>query len=189
MITYYKWVTDSECWIIGGADGRKAAEGKAEIVLNRFSEEEQESCATEIDENEFRRFMMKFHDRIAQITVGDININPRDVFDKFVNMKCNQSVSKQYGSFCRYFPIIDEIMDSSLLSQIEKESIPNIVITEYNKLVGKLHNGSEIIEGIIQSILDQFADSFSYSNTTLRLYFKILIYWSIYECDIFNEVL
>lgn len=49
-------------------------------------------------------------------------------------------------------------------------------------------NGSEIIEGIIQSIFDQYGDSFSYSNTTLRIYFKILIYWSIYECDIFNEV-
>lgn len=190
MITYYKWLEDSECWAVGGAEGRKAADGKVDIELSRFAKEENDKkILVEIDEDEFRKFIMKFHDKISKEGMEDKNINPKDVFKKFSNMKCNQSVSKQYATLSRYFPIIDEIMESSLLSQIEKESIPNIVITEYNKLVGKMSNGSEIMEGIIDSIFHEFGDSFDYSNTTLKTYFKILIYWSIYECDIFNDVL
>ena len=38
----------------------------------------------------------------------------KDVFEKFSNMKCNKSVEKQYHSLCRYFPVIDEIMEPIL---------------------------------------------------------------------------
>lgn len=98
-------------------------------------------------------------------------------------------MEKQYNSFSRYFQVIDEIMGSSLLTQIERESIPNIVISEYNKTIGKMSNGNEIIEEIVQNIFNEYASSFQYSNATLKTYFKILVYWSIYECDIFNDEL
>ena len=132
---------------------------------------------------------MNFHEKISKTYINDLNIDPKDVFEKFVNMKCNKSVEKQYNSFSRYFQVIDEIIGSSLLSQIEKESIPNIVISEYNKIVGRVSSGNEIIEGIVQRILDEYSEFFPYSNATLKTYFKILVYWSIYECDIFNDEL
>lgn len=78
-------------------------------------------------------------------------------------------------------------MESTLLTIIERESIPNIVISEYNKVLGKASNGSEIIEKIVDNIFNEYKDEFRYSNTRLKNYFKILVYWSIYECDIFNE--
>ena len=104
-------------------------------------------------------------------------------------MKCNKSVEKQYHSLCRYFPVIDEIMESTLLTQIERESIPNIVISEYNKVWKKAIDGNEIIELIVENIFQTYKDEFNYSNTTLKAYFKILVYWSIYECDIFNDAI
>lgn len=187
QVTYYKWLPQEECWTVGGADGRKAVTGTMDFSLDRFRHGNGYLEDIDINEDEFRRFMMEFHKKIAKRSVEDTSIDPRDVFDKFRNMKCNKSVEKQYASFCRYFQIIDEIMESSLLSQIEKESIPNIVISEYNKLVGNLQNGNEIIEGIIENMFKEYAASFKYSNTMLKTYFKILVYWSIYVCDIFND--
>ena len=189
-LIYYKWLQSEECWTQGGAEGRRAITGKIELVLDRFKDTGEESF-TEIDvnEDEFRRFMMEFHEQLKKRSIKSVNLDPKDVFDKFRNMKCNKSIPKQYASFCRYFQVIDEIIDSSLLSQIEKESIPNIVISEYNKLIGEMTNGDVIIEGIVENIFNEYSKSFRYSNTILKTYFKILVYWSIYECDIFNDEL
>lgn len=189
-ISYFKWLQEEEQWVKGGADGRRALSGEVEINFARF-----QTCADkavveeDLNEDEFRRFVMHFHKKITLQNVDNANIDPKDVFDKFQNMKCNKSVEKQYNKFSRYFQVIDEIMGSTLLSQIERESIPNIVISEYNKIIGRMTNGNEIIEGIVQNIFNEYASSFEYSNTTLKTYFKILVYWSIYECDIFNDEL
>ncbi len=185
-LTYYKWLLEEECWTVGGADGRKAISGTINLILERFKNDDS-FVDVDINEDEFRRFMMEFHEKVAKTSIEDANIDPRDVFDKFHNMKCNKSVDKQYNSLCRYFPIIDEIMESSLLTQIEKESIPNIVISEYNKLIDNFTNGNEIIEGIVENMFKEYSTSFKYSNTILKTYFKILVYWSIYVCDIFND--
>lgn len=183
----YKWLQSEECWTQGGTDGRRAVSGKIKIVLERFKE-----CTdveVEVNEDEFRRFIINFHEKINANLITNSNIDPKDVFDKFTNMKCNKSVEKQYKSFSRYFQVIDEIMGSSLIAQVERESIPNIVVSEYNKCIGNATNGNEIIEKIVQGIFNEYASGFKYSNTTLKTYFKILVYWSIYECDIFNEEL
>lgn len=184
----YKWLKDEECWAIGGIDGRRAVPGEMEINLDRFKQDSNVYVEDEdLDEDEFRRFMMKFHEKLKHSGMEDINIDPKDVFEKFSNMKCNKSVEKQYHSLCRYFPVIDEIMESTLLTQIERESIPNIVISEYNKVWKKAIDGNEIIELIVENIFQIYKDELNYSNTKLKTYFKILVYWSIYECDIFND--
>lgn len=189
-VIFYKWLQAEECWTKGGSDGRRAVSGEIDINLERFKTCVDETVVEEdLNEDEFRRFVMNFHEKISSQNVKNANIDPKDVFDKFKNMKCNKSIEKQYKSFSRYFQVIDEIMGSSLLSQIERESIPNIVISEYNMIVGKMSNGNEIIEEIVQNIFNEYASSFQYSNTTLKTYFKILVYWSIYECDIFNDEL
>ena len=189
-ITSYKWLINEECWTIGGMDGRKAITGEIEFVLDRFQKENNSEIENEeVNEDEFRRFMIRFHEKVKYLDDVESNIDPKDVFEKFSNMKCNKSVEKHYESLCRYFPIIDEIMDSSLLTTIERESIPNIVISEYNKVLSKASNGNEVIEMIVENIFQTYKDEFQYSNTTLKTYFKILVYWSIYECDIFNEVI
>jgi predicted MPP superfamily phosphohydrolase len=189
-ITYYRWMKSEECWIQGGADGRKAVSGRLEINLDRFKLHSNDLINEDyLNEDEFRRFIMNLHEKINKQNVMSINIEPKDVFDKFRNLKCNKSVEKQYNSLSRYFQVIDDIMGSTLLSQIERESIPNIVISEYNKIMAIMSNGNEIIEGIVQNIYDEDVDCFQYSNTTLKTYIKILVYWSIYECDIFNDKL
>ncbi|MCM1237192.1 MAG: hypothetical protein NC489_44555, partial [Ruminococcus flavefaciens] len=189
-LTSYKWLSEEECWTIGGIDGRRAVSGEMNIELERLQNKDSTvSNDEDVDEDEFRRFMMKFHEQLNQNAVGETKIYNKDVFDKFDNMKCNKSVERQYHSLCRYFSVINEIMESSLLTQIEKESIPNIVISEYNKVLSKAKNGNEIIELITDSIFDTYESKFKYSNTTLKAYFKILVYWSIYECDIFNDTM
>ncbi len=188
-VVSYKWLTNEECWTIGGIDGRRAISGEMDITLDRFSNISSSSLVddVDVDEDEFRRFMMKFHEQLKQGGVEEVNIDPKDVFEKFSNMKCNKSVERQYHSLCRYFPVIVEVMESALLTQIERESIPNIVISEYNKILGKAANGNEILEEIVENIFVMYHNKFQYSNTTLKTYFKILVYWSIYECDIFND--
>lgn len=186
----YRWLTNEECWTIGGIDGRRAVSGEMKINLDRFKTDSDVYVEDEdLDEDEFRRFMMRFHEKLNHKGISDINIDPKDVFEKFSNMKCNKSVEKQYHSLCRYFPVIDEIMESTLLTQIERESIPNIIISEYNKVWKKAVDGNEIIELIVENVFQTYKDEFNYSNTTLKTYFKILVYWSIYECDIFNDVI
>lgn len=187
-IISYKWLTNEECWTIGGIEGRKAVTGEMEVILERFQQNAPSSSVDEeINEDEFRRFMMRFHEKLKNLSDIESNIDPKDVFEKFSNMKCNKSVEKHYASLCRYFPIVDEIMESSLLTTIERESIPNIVISEYNKVFGTASNGNEIIELIVDNIFQMYKDEFQYSNSKLKTYFKILVFWSIYECDIFNE--
>ena len=187
-IISYKWLTNEECWTIGGIEGRKAVTGEMEVILERFQQNAPSSSVDEeINEDEFRRFMMRFHEKLKNLSDIESNIDPKDVFEKFSNMKCNKSVEKHYASLCRYFPIVDEIMESSLLTTIERESIPNIVISEYNKVFGTASNGNEIIELIVDNIFQIYKDEFQYSNSKFKTYFKILVFWSIYECDIFNE--
>lgn len=187
-IISYKWLTNEKCWTIGGIEGRKAVTGEMEVILERFQQNAPSSSVDEeINEDEFRRFMMRFHEKLKNLSDIESNIDPKDVFEKFSNMKCNKSVEKHYASLCRYFPIVDEIMESSLLTTIERESIPNIVISEYNKVFGTASNGNEIIELIVDNIFQMYKDEFQYSNSKLKTYFKILVFWSIYECDIFNE--
>lgn len=189
-LTSYKWLSEEECWAIGGIDGRRATSGQMNITLERLQNKDVTvSNDEDVDEDEFRRFMMKFHEQLNQNGIGETKIYHKDVFDKFFNMKCNKSVERQYHSLCRYFSVIDEIMESSLLTQIEKESIPNIVISEYNKVFGKAGNGNEIIELIVDGIFDEYESKFKYSDTKLKTYLKILVYWSIYECDIFNDTM
>lgn len=187
-ITSYKWLEKEECWTQGGMDGRRAISGEVEVVLERFQKDIGFfDTDDDLDEDELRRFLMEFHEQITKNGITNTNVEPKDVFDKFSNMKCNKSVEKQYHSLCRYFPIIDDIMESSLLTQIERESIPNVVISEYNKILGKVSNGNEILELIVENIFHTYKGAFNYSNTTLKTYIKILVYWSIYECDIFND--
>ena len=110
-MTYYKWLQSEECWTKGGADGRRAISGEIDIVLDRMKGNKEEPIVeTDVNEDEFRRFVMNFHEQLNKSNLDNTNIDPKDVFDKFRNMKCNKSVEKQYHSFSRYFQVIDDIM-------------------------------------------------------------------------------
>ncbi len=189
LLEYFAWNQDTESWDVGTGIGRRVREGKQDIVLERFQNiiDPENTNVTDIDENEFRKFIMSLHETINVKGVNDININPKDIYEKFNNMKCNATVEKQFKKLSKYFPIINSIMDSSLLNQIEKESIPNIIICEYNRIMDLYSNGNQILEAIVLAMLNEYKGYFFYSVSTLRTYFKILVYWSIYECDIFND--
>lgn len=188
-LIYFAWNKDTEYWDIESGIGRRVKAGKQEIVLDRFKNAvgSENTPINDVNEDEFRKFIMHFHETINLSNVNDANINPKDIYEKLSNMKCNSTVEKQFRNLSKYFPVINGIMESSLLNQIQKESIPNIIICEYNQKMDMYINGSQILEAIVEAMLDEYKGYFFYSISTLRTYFKILVYWSIYECDIFND--
>lgn len=87
-----------------------------------------------------------------------------------------------------YFPIINKILNTTSFVGVDKRFIiPNVIISEYQNVLYTYGNGDLILIHMIDNLFNKYDGKVSYSKDRLKSYIRILIFWSIYECDIFNE--
>jgi len=140
----------------------------------------------EIDEDEFKSFIIEFNKKKRK--TNDVGLNQEDIEEKYKKMVCSDTFKKEIEEYSAYFPSIDEIMMSPSYIDFDKNTIiTSIIISAYNKVHNKYDNGELIFEATVDEIYKEYHSEFSYSKSKLKLYIKILVAWTIIGCDIFNE--
>lgn len=186
-ITYYKWNKDEEFWHIHAGINRKAPEGILPFRVNNSDTDSNEEDVS-IEEDDFKKFIIEFHQNIDTQEIKPTTI-PKDIYEKFQNMRCNPTFIRQFGNYSKYFYIVEEIFASPGYLEFDKKlNIPNVIISEYQRTYTGFNNGPEILETMVKNISEYYKDKVRYIPfTRLQNYIKILSFWTINECDIFNE--
>ncbi|MBC5996514.1 metallophosphoesterase [Romboutsia hominis] len=186
-IEYYSWDDIDEVWSIETKGlGRNVKNGIARFELKKKECNDEEIY---IEEDEFKDFIIEFHENIDGIKSKEDSFIKEDIEKKFSNMKCNSTVKKQFNSCSQYFSIIDEIMnDSTCLGFDKKIMIPSVIYEEYNNTLDKYATGGEILEAIVRNIYNRYKTKIKYPEIKLKLYIKTLVFWLINECDIYDDV-
>ena len=193
-VTFHSWNNDYEKWDIDVNLGRKVVNGSLKFQLERFNITEEQieedlEIPVGLDEDEFREFIIEFHKAFSGKKHQDFDPQLKDIKEKFSNMKCTQSIKKQYDKFSGYFPIINQIMDNpNYLDGETRLIIPNVIIEEYNKAFDEAESGTKIIEVMTESLFHRYYNVLSCTPQKLKIYLKIIIYWCIHECDIFDDI-
>lgn len=189
-ISYYSWDNIDEVWNKETKGlGRKAKNGVFSFTLRDEISITEDDKDVYIEEDDFKEFIIDFHENVESKTVSTPPLVKEEIEKKFSNMKCNSSVKKQFSTFSKYFPIIDEIMyDNSCLGMEKRIIIPNVICEEYNNTLNNFSNGYEILEEIVQKIYLRYKAKIKYPESKLKVYIKTLVFWLINECDIFDDI-
>ncbi|MGN2338372.1 hypothetical protein ACTFIN_09655 [Clostridium cagae] len=102
-------------------------------------------------------------------------------------MLCMKSTISNFDELSKYFFVIDGILLTNELFNEKRLIIDNLITDEYRKNFHKNNNGDEIIDCIINGIYEEYRERLVYSKVKFKFYIKILIYWMINFCSIFNE--
>jgi predicted MPP superfamily phosphohydrolase len=184
---YYVWNKTNQQWIVDNAVSRKA-DNNGLISFSIKDKQNSNEDNTFLDSDSFQDFIINFHLNFDSPPEIETQIFTKDISEKFTNMKCNQSMIIQYNKLSIYFPIITGIMNSTaFMSSKDKLIVPNVIIEAYNNNLDNYDSGHRILENMIQDIYNNYKDKVNYPESTLKLYIKILCYWLIYECDIFDD--
>lgn len=192
-VEYHKWNSSGEFWYLDPSVGRMTADGSYKFTINRLKKNalsySPEEKILPVDEDEFKNFIIDFHNVLDKgQPEGESPFVKKDITDKFINMICSATIEKQFDNCSVFFPIVNLIMGSSAFIGFDKKFIiPNVIITEYTNHIHTLSNGDAILNRMIEELYQRYRSSVEYSGERLKLYIKILIFWTIHECDIFNE--
>lgn len=191
IIKYYKWFEEIEKWDAYSGVSRKADVNLLKFSLDLGCSQNEAELYEKIDDDEFKSFLIDFHESIITNPEGiELSILEKDLEDKFANMKCSPTMQKQFDSCSKYFPLIDEIMDSSeYISYAKRMFIIDVIVSEYESVYSALSKGELIVEEVKKRIVKQYIDEKKISKKRLDVYTKVLIFWAINQCDIFNEVI
>ncbi|MFP3391799.1 metallophosphoesterase family protein [Brevibacillus sp. SIMBA_040] len=196
-VVYHKWNSRGEFWHIDNTVGRKAKTGNYPFEINRLKKKtniaecqhlKSEVDEVDVDEDDFKDFLIDFHTTLSSGYQVNEALVPKDITEKFVNMLCSPTFRYQFDKCSIYFPIINKMLGTTSFFGIDKRFIiPNVIFTEYLHVLYSQSNGDLILLHMINNLYSKYGSKVSYSEDRLKSYIRILIFWSIYECDIFNE--
>lgn len=199
-VKYHSWSKCNEQWYKNNDIGRKLNNGKLEFELSRLKknftidsaideiEETDELENIDIDEDSFKRFIIDFNNSVINYSIQKIDFCEKDIKDKFKNMKCSSSLIKEFDRCSWYFPLINNIMDTSAYIEYDRKIIiPGVIMGEYEKVLNSFNTGTEIMGAMIDNIYNRYKNKLKYAESKLRSYIKTMIYWSINECDIYDD--
>ncbi|MGG0460274.1 metallophosphoesterase family protein [Priestia aryabhattai] len=192
--TYYIWNSDHKYWTKNNQGGRRLKEGKLVHKINRLdkitsTEKEIEDNDEEIDEDEFKNFIIDFHQYKEGYKTLNSNLDNQIGLDKkFFDMKSGETFKKKFDSYSEYFGVINHIMDStSYVSADKKDLIAETIVDKYLEFHNQYNNGDEIFVKIVNEMYLECHSVLPYSRALTKKYIKILTCWCIYECEIFND--
>ncbi|PGV27951.1 hypothetical protein COD79_26160, partial [Bacillus cereus] len=140
-----------------------------------------------VDEDEFKNFLVEFYEVIQKVKEVDENLEPKDEEKKFINMLCSPTLKVQYDMCSNLFGIVNGILKSSAVSIEKRLFVPNLIMREYMDIMDDYETGDLIFKNMLKKLVNKYKDNIHYSEERLQLYISVLIFWSIYECNIFNE--
>ncbi|MGA3601238.1 metallophosphoesterase family protein [Lysinibacillus agricola] len=195
---FYIWNEEFNYWTINNQLGRRSIDGAIPFELSRLkkkdtsliAQQEQSSIEPPIDEDEFKEFIIQFHNSIETRPAFVIDTDKKiELEEKFEKMRCSPTFVKDFEKSSRYFGNIDEIMNStSYVSTDKKELVADVIIEHYLDIHTEHENGDKIFVHVLRSITQLYLNKFNgYTELKLKRYIRILISWSIFECNIFND--
>lgn len=197
-VVYHSWNKDDEFWYVNNTIGRETVDGCYSCEIDRFKKKELELAENEtefdiklpikkVDEDEFKNFLVEFYEVIQNVKEVDENLEPKDVKNKFKNMLCSPTLKVQYDSCSNLFGIVSGMLKSSAVSIEKRLFVPNLIMREYMKIMEDYETGNLIFKNMLNKLVNKYKDDIHYSEERLELYISVLIFWSIHECNIFNE--
>lgn len=197
-VIYHSWNNEDEFWHVNNTIGRQTVDGCYSCEIDRFKKKDElvddngllniKIPLKKVDEDEFKNFLIDFYDVIKNEKAVDENLIPKDVEKKFINMVCSPTLKVQYDMCSNLFNIVNMILKSSAYVSIEKRLfMPNLIMTEYMRILDEYNNGDLIFKNMLRKLVNKYKDSIHYSEERLEFYISVLIFWSIYECNIYNE--
>ncbi|MEX3746522.1 SIR2 family protein [Lysinibacillus xylanilyticus] len=141
----------------------------------------------EMDEDEFKDFILDFHRKKNKINES-LMINEVEIEEKYLKMKCSPTLIKEIDNYTSYFPCIDEIMMSPTYIDFDKKFIiTSVVSSKYNYIHHLFGTGEMIFEETVNQIYSEYKGHLKINEIKLKYYIRILVAWTIFNCDIFNE--
>lgn len=202
-VEYHSWYKTHEYWATTNGIGRQAKNGTLKHKLTKLEERSLKNISTiqlvtsrseeedtvQIDEDEFKQFIIDFHQHPNKKgTTIKYQTKQKEIEDKFENMRCSPSFEKMFLDYAQYFSAIEEILNTtSYIEADKKEIVSELVVDTYLGIHNNYNSGDEIFARMVDIIQKQYLDMLSYSSAKTRRYIRILIAWSIYDCNIFNE--
>ncbi|MER2192150.1 MAG: metallophosphoesterase [Solibacillus sp.] len=197
-VVYHSWNKDDEFWHTNNTIGRQTVNGSYLCEIDRFKKKESNLIkddgeldikpVKEVDEDELKNFLIDFYDVIQEGKEEKASLIPKDVEKKFKNMFCSPTLKVQYDMCSSLFHVVNMILKSSAYVSIEKRLImPNLIMTEYMNMLDEYENGNLIFKNMLKKLVNKYKDKIHYSEARLELYISVLIHWSIYECNIYND--
>ncbi|EPY2308472.1 metallophosphoesterase family protein [Clostridium sporogenes] len=184
-VQYHSWINDIQKWDIDNTIGRRLKNQRLTFDLERFKKKDEEYI--EVNEDEFEEFIIEFIEKSSTYTPKEYNSVAKDVYDKFNNMLCLKSTISNFDELSKYFYVIDGILLTNELFNEKRLIIDNLITDEYRKCYHMLSDGDKIIDYIVDSIYEEYKLVLNYSKMKFKFYIKILVYWMINFCSIFNE--
>ncbi|MBR0621882.1 metallophosphoesterase family protein [Bacillus pumilus] len=194
-VTYHVWNSEYKYWTKNNQGGRRLKEGKLNYKISRLEKKnlnklkEIEDNDEELDEGEFKSFIIDFHAIKESYQTYNNNLDNQIRLDKkFLNMKSSETFKIKFDSYSEYFGVINHIMDStSYVSADKKDLIAETIFDKYLEYHNQFNNGDEIFMKILNEMYKEYHSFLPYSKALTKKYIKILICWCIYECEIFND--
>lgn len=188
VVSFYTWNVEHEYWAKKNDLGRMAPDGDYRFKINRENEEDTNDDPEEsINTNEFQKFLIDFYDVVSKNEEYS-NLEFKDVSKKFTDMRCEFTQNK-YDRHSQAFSMVNHVVSSDVYGGLERRMlIPLEVINVYEEVYGNTKSGDVIYNEMVNNLYNKYEDKFIFENDRLKLYISILVSWSIYECDIFNQV-
>ncbi|WP_163536347.1 metallophosphoesterase [Gracilibacillus sp. YIM 98692] len=196
-VTYHSWNKDDEFWHVNNTIGRETVNGTYSCVIERFKKKDESpkleqgdirEDSNNVDEDEFKEFLIDFYEVIQKDEEIKENLIPKDVEVKFRNMVCSPTLKIQYDMYSGLFNVVNMILKSSAYVPLEKRLfVPHRIISEYMDILDEHENGDLIFKHMKRKLVEKYEDKIHYSTDRLDMYISVLIFWSIYECNIYNE--
>ncbi|THE13183.1 hypothetical protein E1I69_08780 [Bacillus timonensis] len=190
-VIYHRWNKRDEYWHQSNSEGRLVVDGSYKFDIHRLKKKTEitmDDTPLAVDEDEFRMFLIEFHTIINK--EADINeeLISKDITEKFINMLCSPTLERQFDRCSVYFPIVNKILGTTSFFSFDKRFIiPDVIVSEYLNVLYNFENGDLILHHMINNLFSRYRIQVNYSEERLKSYIRILIFWSINECDIFNE--
>ena len=184
-IQYHSWISNIQKWDIDNSIGRRLKNQRLTFNLSRFKRKDEVSI--DINEDEFQEFIIEFIENSTSYVAKEYTNIAKDVYDKLANMLCLPTTVSNFDELSKYFYIIDGILLTNELFNEKRLIIDNLITDEYINCFHLCSDGDQIIDCIVNNIYTQYKDMLNYSKMKFKFYVKILIYWMINFCSIFNE--
>lgn len=186
---FFLWDNTNQQWVINTTVGRNAKNGVKQLSLLKTSNNDNDFLT--IDRSELEKFILKFQeilkDENREYTPDENNV-PKEIYDKFQKMKCNHAFRKQFKNYSVYFPTVRKLMSSPHCSYESRLMITSEIVEKYTIELNNYPTGDLVFEAMIKNLVNNYKNSLSdIKNEHLNLYFRIFVYWLIYECDIFDD--